>query len=99
MEKCPLNNNDNNKYKDLKIEIEKMWHLKTTMVLVIVGALGMFKKGTDNITRYLAVLTYIKKIKWNKKINKITLCTTAHLLGRENRTEKYHPKESTKTNA
>ena len=35
------------KYKDLEIEIEKMWHLKTTMVSVIVGTLGMIKKRTD----------------------------------------------------
>ena len=35
------------KYKHLYIEIEKMWHIKTTIVPVIVGALGMIKKGTD----------------------------------------------------
>ena len=28
------------KYKDLGIDNEKMWHLKTTTVPVIVGALG-----------------------------------------------------------
>ena len=35
------------KYKDLEIEIEKMCHLRTTSVGVIVGALGMIKKGRD----------------------------------------------------
>ena len=35
------------KYKDLEIEIEKMWYLKTSTVPVIVGALGMIKKGRD----------------------------------------------------
>ena len=35
------------RYKDLEIEIEKIWHLKTTIVPVIVGALGIIKKGTD----------------------------------------------------
>ena len=32
------------KYKDLKIEIEKMWHLKTTTLPIIVGAI---QKRTD----------------------------------------------------
>ena len=35
------------KYKDLEIEIQKMWHLKTQTVPVIVGALGMIRKGTE----------------------------------------------------
>ena len=35
------------KYKNLKIEIEKMWHLKTTTTPVIMGALGMIEKRTD----------------------------------------------------
>ena len=33
------------KYKDLEIEIEEMWHMKTKTVPVIIGALGMIKKG------------------------------------------------------
>ena len=36
------------KYKDVEIEIEKIWYLKVTTVPVIEGALGMIKKGTDN---------------------------------------------------
>eukprot|EP00794_Sanderia_malayensis_P001842 gene1842-2074_t len=35
------------KYKDLEIEIRKMWSLKACTVPVIVGALGMIKKGTE----------------------------------------------------
>ena len=38
---------DNGEYKDLEIEIEKMWGMKTT-VPVIIGALGLVKKGTEN---------------------------------------------------
>ena len=32
------------KYKDLEIEISRMWDLKATTVPVIIGALGMIKK-------------------------------------------------------
>ena len=35
------------KYKDLKIEISKMWKIKTRTIPIIVGALGMIKKGTQ----------------------------------------------------
>ena len=33
-----------NKYKDLEVEVERMWGLKTTIVPVVVGALGTVKK-------------------------------------------------------
>ena len=36
------------KYKDLKIEIVKMWKIKAKTISVIVGALGLIKKGTQN---------------------------------------------------
>ena len=36
------------KYKDLEIEISRMWNLKGITVPVIVGALGMIKKGCQN---------------------------------------------------
>ena len=35
------------KYKDLEIEIAKMWKIKTKVIPVIVGALSMIKKGTQ----------------------------------------------------
>ena len=35
------------RYKHLKNEIEKMWHIKTTIVPLIVSGLSMIKKGTD----------------------------------------------------
>ena len=37
------------KYKDLKIKVTKMWKLKTKTIPVVVGALGMIKKGTHNL--------------------------------------------------
>ena len=35
------------KYKDLEIEITKMWGLKTITVLVVIGALGVVKKDIE----------------------------------------------------
>ena len=35
------------KYKDLEIEIAKMWKMKTKTMRVIVGPLGMIKEGTQ----------------------------------------------------
>ena len=32
-------------YKDLELEIQRMWHMKTVVILVVVGALGTVKKG------------------------------------------------------
>ena len=62
------------KYKDLEIEIEKMWHLKTTTILVVMGALGLIKKGT---------IDYLKKIPREaslSKIQKLVLNSKAHIL-------------------
>lgn len=62
------------KYKDLEIEIEKMWNLKATTVPVIVGALGMIKKGTAK---------FVEKIPGQHslcEIQKIVLNSTAHIL-------------------
>jgi len=46
------------KYKDLDIEIQKTWEMKTTTVPVIIGAFGLVKKRTEN---------YIGKIPGNIK--------------------------------
>ena len=35
------------KYKDLEIEVERLWHMKTVTILVVIGTLGMIKKGTE----------------------------------------------------
>ena len=37
----------NSKHKTREIEIEKMWHRITKIIPVIVGALGMINKSTD----------------------------------------------------
>ena len=62
------------KYKDLEIEIQKMWHLKTTIVPVIVGALGVVKKSMQE---------HIDKIPGQpllQEIQKIVLTSTSHIL-------------------
>ena len=38
------------KYKDLELEIQRIWHMKTVVIPVVVGALGTVKKGmVENI--------------------------------------------------
>ena len=53
------NNNNNvteklSKYKDLELEIERMWGMKATTILVVIGALGLIKKGLD---KYIQQIT------------------------------------------
>ena len=62
------------KYKDLEIEIEKMWGMKTTTVSVVIGAFGLVKKGIEN---------FIGKIPGNIRVTelqKTVLLGTAHML-------------------
>ena len=65
------------KYKDLGIEIQKMWHLKTTVILVVIGALGMIKRKSED---------HMKQIPGNpclQELQKIVLNGTPHLLWQE----------------
>ena len=64
------------KYKDLEIEVEKMWRLKTTTIPVVVGSLGLIKKGTNQ---------FLEKSPGNPclfEVQKIVLNSIAHVLGR-----------------
>ena len=62
------------KYKDLEIEIEQMWGMKATTIPVVIGALGLIKKGLEK---------YTKQIPGNIKISqlqKIALLGTSRIL-------------------
>ena len=64
------------KYTDLDIEIQMMWHLKTIVIPVVVGALGMIKKKTED---------HIMRIPGNpcrQELQKLLLNGKAHLLRR-----------------
>ena len=64
------------KYKNLEIEIAKMWKMKSKTIPVIVGALGMIKKGTQK---------YVNEIPGNLSLAEIkrVLNSTAHILRRK----------------
>ena len=38
-------------YKDLEIEITRMWQMKTEIIPVVIGALGVIKKGSEKVVR------------------------------------------------
>ena len=62
------------KYKDLEIVVTKMWHLKTTILPVVIGALGMVTNTAPN---------YILQIPGSRsltELQKVTLIGTAHIL-------------------
>ena len=64
------------KYKDLEIEISRMWSMKTETIPVVIGALGLVKKGMD---------TYVERIPGNismYEVQKTALLGTAHILRR-----------------
>jgi hypothetical protein len=71
------NNNNNNKilkYKDLTIELQRMWNVKTKVIPVIIGATGTisksFRKYVNNIPGNIQV----------KELQKTAILGTAHIL-------------------
>ena len=64
------------KYKDLEIEVTKMWGMSTETVLVVIGVLGVIKKGLQEHTG--KILSFINII----ELQKIMLLGTAHILRR-----------------
>lgn len=62
------------KYKDLEIEVNRMWNTRTKVVPIIVGALGSLKIGFNN---YVDMLPGQPS---KEVIQKIALMGTAHIL-------------------
>ena len=62
------------KYKDLEIEVNRMWGMRTTVVPIVIGALGLIKKGTEKFTNNVPGYISIPEIQ------KIALLGTAHIL-------------------
>ena len=61
------------KYKDLKIKVTKMWKLKTKTIPVVVGALGMIKKGTQNFMDQILGKPSLQEMQ------KVVLTSTYHI--------------------
>jgi len=62
------------KYKDLTIEIQRMWNVKTKVIPIIIGATGTiskpFRKYMSNIPRKQEI----------KELQKAAILGTAHIL-------------------
>ena len=62
------------KYKDLTIEIQRMWYVKTKVIPVTIGATGTISKSFRK---------YVSNIPGNyqvKELRKIAILGTAHIL-------------------
>ena len=62
------------KYKDLEIEVTKMWHLKTITLPLAIGALVMVAKTAPNYVSQIPGALSLTEFQ------KITLMDTAHIL-------------------
>jgi hypothetical protein len=64
------------KYKDLTIEIQCMWNVKTTVIPVIIGAIGTISKS---FRKYLSNVPGNHEV---KELQKTAILGTAHILGK-----------------
>jgi hypothetical protein len=62
------------KYKDLTIEIQSMWNLKTNVIPVIIGATGTISKS---FRKYVSNIPGNHKV---KELQKTAIFGTAHIL-------------------
>ena len=62
------------KYKDFEIEINRMWNVKTKIVLAVVGALGTVRK---DFAKGVELIPGRPKV---SEIQKISLLGTSHIL-------------------
>ena len=65
------------KYKDLEIEIARMWKMETETIPVVIGALRVIKKGLE---KYVDKILGTARIYKSRSSKKITLLGTAHIL-------------------
>ena len=62
------------KYKDLAIEIQRMWNVRTKMISVIIGATGTILKS---FRKYVSDIPGNHKV---KELEKTAILGTAHIL-------------------
>jgi len=62
------------KYKDLTIEIQRMWNVKTKVIPVIIGATGTISKS---FRKYVSNIPGKHEV---KELHKTTILGTAHIL-------------------
>jgi len=62
------------KYKDLTIEIQHMWNVKTKMILVIIGATGTI---SESFRKYVSNIPGNHEV---KKLQTTAILGTAHIL-------------------
>jgi len=61
------------KYKDLEIQVNRMWKVRTKIAPVVTGALGAVKKGLDQNLKFLPGHPSARDLQ-------ITLRRTAHII-------------------
>ena len=61
-------------YKNLEIEVNRMWKVRIKIVPVIIGALGTIRMGLDQNLQLLSGHL------WATELQKITLMSTAHII-------------------
>ena len=64
----------NKKYKDLTIEIQRMWNVKTKVLPVIIGATGTISKS---FRKYVSKIPGKHEV---KELQKTAILGTAHIL-------------------
>jgi hypothetical protein len=62
------------KYKDLTLEIQRMWNVKTRVTLIIIGATGTISKS---FRKYVSDIPGIHDV---KELQKTAILGTAHIL-------------------
>jgi hypothetical protein len=62
------------KYKDLTIEIQRMWNVKTRVIPVIIGETGTI---TKSFRKYVSTMTGNHEV---KELQKTAILGTAHIL-------------------